>query len=161
MEKKEQKKNKFKKGWEDFKSFALKDNVISMAVGVVIGAAFKDLINSLVNNVFTPPIGFLTAKLDFSKLFITLGKTQYKTLEEAKAANAVVIQYGLVLNTLIAFLITAFVLYLVSKAVSKATQKEKEATAKTAKKTKKCPYCMSEIDIKAKRCPFCTSELRK
>jgi large conductance mechanosensitive channel len=130
-----------------------------MAIGVVIGAAFKDLINSLVNNVFTPPIGFLTAKLDFSKLFITLGKTQYETLEEAKAANAVVIQYGLVLNTLIAFLITAFVLYLVSKAVSKATQKEKEA--KIAKKTKKCPYCMSEINIKAKRCPFCTSELRK
>lgn len=159
MGKKEQKKNRFKKGWEDFKSFALKDNVISMAIGVVIGAAFKDLINSLVNNVFTPPIGFLTAKLDFSKLFITLGKTQYKTLEEAKAANAVVIQYGLVLNTLIAFLITAFVLYLVSKAVSKATQKEKEA--KIVKKTKKCPYCMSEIDIKAKRCPFCTSELRK
>ena len=159
MEKKKQKKNKFKKGWEDFKSFALKDNVISMAIGVVIGAAFKDLINSLVNNVFTPPIGFLTAKLDFSKLFITLGKTQYETLEEAKAANAVVIQYGLVLNTLIAFLITAFVLYLVSKAVSKATQKEKEA--KIVKKTKKCPYCMSEINIKAKRCPFCTSELRK
>jgi large conductance mechanosensitive channel len=159
MEKKEQKKKKFKKGWEDFKSFALKDNVISMAIGVVIGAAFKDLINSLVNNVFTPPIGFLTAKLDFSKLFITLGKTQYETLEEAKAANAVVIQYGLVLNTLIAFLITAFVLYLVSKAVSKATQKEKEA--KIAKKTKKCPYCMSEINIKAKRCPFCTSELNK
>jgi large conductance mechanosensitive channel len=159
MGKKEQKKNRFKKGWEDFKSFALKDNVISMAIGVVIGAAFKDLINSLVNNVFTPPIGFLTAKLDFSKLFITLGKTQYETLEEAKAANAVVIQYGLVLNTLIAFLITALVLYLVSKAVSKATQKEKEA--KIVKKTKKCPYCMSEIDIKAKRCPFCTSELRK
>ena len=159
MGKKEQKKNRFKKGWEDFKSFALKDNVISMAIGVVIGAAFKDLINSLVNNVFTPPIGFLTAKLDFSKLFITLGKTQYKTLEEAQAANAVVIQYGLVLNTLIAFLITALVLYLVSKAVSKATQKEKEA--KIVKKTKKCPYCMSEIDIKAKRCPFCTSELRK
>ena len=159
MEKKKQKKNKFKKGWEDFKSFALKDNIISMAIGVVIGAAFKDLINSLVNNVFTPPIGFLTAKLDFSKLFITLGKTQYETLEEAKAANAVVIQYGLVLNTLIAFLITAFVLYLVSKAVSKATQKEKEA--KIAKKTKKCPYCMSEINIKAKRCPFCTSELNK
>ncbi len=159
MEKKEQKKNKFKKGWEDFKSFALKDNVISMAVGVVIGAAFKDLINSLVNNVFTPPIGFLTAKLDFSKLFITLGKTQYETLEEAQAANAVVIQYGLVLNTLLAFLITALVLYLVSKAVSKATQKEKDA--KPVKKTKRCPYCMSEIDIKAKRCPFCTSELRK
>lgn len=159
MGKKEQKKNRFKKGWEDFKSFALKDNVISMAIGVVIGAAFKDLINSLVNNVFTPPIGFLTAKLDFSKLFITLGKTQYETLEEAKAANAVVIQYGLVLNTLIAFLITALVLYLVSKAVSKATQKEKEA--KIVKKTKKCPYCMSEINIKAKRCPFCTSELNK
>lgn len=159
MEKKEQKKtNKFKKAWEDFKSFALKDNVISLAVGVVIGAAFKDLIDSLVNNVFTPPIGFLAAKLDFSKLFITLGKIQYETLEEAKAANAVVIQYGLVLNALLTFLITAFVLYLVSKAMNKASA-EKKTTA--VKKTKKCPYCMSEINIKAKKCPFCTSELRK
>jgi len=159
MEKKEQKKtNKFKKAWEDFKSFALKDNVISLAVGVVIGAAFKDLIDSLVNNVFTPPIGFLAAKLDFSKLFITLGKIQYETLEEAKAANAVVIQYGLVLNALLTFLITAFVLYLVSKAMNKASA-EKKTTA--VRKTKKCPYCMSEINIKAKRCPFCTSELRK
>lgn len=160
MEKKKQKKtNKFKKAWEDFKSFALKDNVISLAVGVVIGTAFKDLIDSLVNNVFTPPIGFLTARLDFSKLFITLGKIQYETLEEAKAANAVVIQYGLVLNTLLTFLITAFVLYLVSKAVSKTSQKEEDE--KIVKKTKKCPYCMSEINIKAKKCPFCTSELRK
>ena len=159
MEKKEQKKtNKFKKAWEDFKSFALKDNVISLAVGVVIGAAFKDLIDSLVNNVFTPPIGFLAAKLDFSKLFITLGKIQYETLEEAKAANAVVIQYGLVLNALLTFLITAFVLYLVSKAMNKASA-EKKTTA--VRKTKKCPYCMSEINIKAKRCPFCTSELIK
>ena len=159
MEKKEQKKtNKFKKSWEDFKSFALKDNVISLAVGVVIGAAFKDLIDSLVNNVFTPPIGFLAAKLDFSKLFITLGKIQYETLEEAKAANAVVIQYGLVLNALLTFLITAFVLYLVSKAMNKASA-EKKTTA--VRKTKKCPYCMSEINIKAKKCPFCTSELRK
>ena len=160
MEKKKQKKtNKFKKAWEDFKSFALKDNVISLAVGVVIGTAFKDLIDSLVNNVFTPPIGFLTARLDFSKLFITLGKIQYETLEEAKAANAVVIQYGLVLNALLTFLITAFVLYLVSKAVSKTSQKEEDE--KIVKKTKKCPYCMSEINIKAKKCPFCTSELRK
>ena len=160
MEKKKQKKtNKFKKAWEDFKSFALKGNVISLAVGVVIGAAFKDLIDSLVNNVFTPPIGFLTARLDFSKLFITLGKIQYETLEEAKAANAVVIQYGLVLNALLTFLITAFVLYLVSKAVSKTSQKEEDE--KIVKKTKKCPYCMSEINIKAKKCPFCTSELRK
>ena len=159
MEKKEQKKtNKFKKAWEDFKSFALKDNVISLAVGVVIGAAFKDLIDSLVNNVFTPPIGFLATKLDFSKLFITLGKIQYETLEEAKAANAVVIQYGLVLNALLTFLITAFVLYLVSKAMNKASA-EKKTTA--VRKTKKCPYCMSEINIKAKKCPFCTSELRK
>ena len=159
MEKKEQKKtNKFKKAWEDFKSFALKDNVISLAVGVVIGAAFKDLIDSLVNNVFTPPIGFLAAKLDFSKLFITLGKIQYETLEEAKAANAVVIQYGLVLNALLTFLITAFVLYLVSKAMNKASAEKKTIAVK---KTKECPYCMSEINIKAKRCPFCTSELRK
>lgn len=147
----------FKKGWEDFKSFALKDSVISLAIGVIIGTALKSLIDALVNNVFTPPIGFLTARLDFSELFITLGKAKYETLAQAQEAGAVVIQYGLVLNALISFLITAIVLYFVSKAVAKATEKKKVEVKKT---TKKCPYCISEIDIKAKRCPFCTSNVK-
>lgn len=149
--------SKFKQGLEDFKSFALKDNVISLAIGVIIGTSFKTIIDTLVNNVFTPPIGFLTARIDFSELFFTLGKDQYKTLAEAQANNAVVIQYGLVLNALISFLITALVLYFVSKAATKATEKEIKKVEKT---TKKCPYCMSEINIKAQKCPNCTSNLK-
>lgn len=143
--------------WEDFKAFALKDTVISLAIGVIIGGALKGLIDSLVNNIFTPPIGFLTAKIDFTQLFFTLGKTQYKTLAQAQAANAVVIQYGLVLNALLAFLITALVLFFVSKAVTKATEKKQKEEEKT---TKQCPYCMSEIDKKAVKCPFCTSAVK-
>ncbi len=148
---------RLKKGWEDFKSFALKDSVISLAIGVIIGGALKGLIDSLVNNVFTPPIGFLTAKLDFEQLFFTLGKTQYETLAQAQAENAVVIQYGLVLNAIFSFFITALVLFFVSKTAAKASEKKKKEVKKT---TKQCPYCMSEIDLKAKKCPFCTSSIK-
>ena len=152
-----QKKNKLTQAWEDFKAFALKDNVISLTIGVIIGGALKGLIDSLVNNVFTPPIGFLTAKLDFNQLFFTLGKKQYETLAQAQADNAVVIQYGAVLNALFSFLIISLILYFVSKAVTRATKKKEKEEAKT---TKKCPYCMSEINIKAKKCPFCTSSVK-
>ena len=140
-----------------FKEFALKGDAITLAIGVVIGVAFKDLVDSLVNNVFTPPIGFLTAKLDFSNLFVTLGKKQYETLSEALEANAVVIQYGLVLNALITFTITAIILYLIVRAISKAVAKEEKRVEKT---NKKCPYCLSDIPIKAKKCAFCTSSVK-
>ncbi|MFA5622740.1 MAG: large conductance mechanosensitive channel protein MscL [Candidatus Dojkabacteria bacterium] len=140
-----------------FKEFALKDNVISLAVGVIIGVAFKDLVDVLVKNVFTPPIGYLTANLDFSELFITLGKKQYDTLLEAQQANAVVIQYGLVLNSVITFLITAIILYIIVRAINKATVKEEK---KEAAKNKTCPYCLSDIPIKAKKCAFCTSNVK-
>lgn len=140
-----------------FKEFALKDNVISLAVGVIIGVAFKDLVDVLVKNVFTPPIGYLTANLDFSELFITLGKKQYDTLLQAQQANAVVIQYGLVLNSLITFFITAVILYIIVRAINKATVKEEK---KEAAKNKTCPYCLSDIPIKAKKCAFCTSNVK-
>lgn len=153
----EKKKSKFKKGLEDFKNFALKDNVLSLVIAVIIGTAFKDLVDSLVNNIFTPPIGFLTANIDFSNMFITLGKQQYDTLEQALEDKAVVLQYGLVLNSFISFFITAIVLYFVVKAVTKATRREDEK--KQEKKTKTCPYCKSEIHLKAKKCPNCTSDL--
>lgn len=150
-------KEKIKNELNGFKEFAMKGDAITLAVGVVIGVAFKDLVDSLVNNVFTPPIGFLTAKLDFSKLFITIGKENYETLEEALAENAVIIQYGLVLNAIITFLITAIILYFIVRAIKKATEKEERKIAKT---TKTCPYCMSDINIKAKKCPFCTSAVK-
>ena len=150
-------KEKLKGELNEFKDFAMKGDAITLAVGVVIGVAFKDLVDSLVNNVFTPPIGFLTAKLDFSKLFITLGKGDFDTLEEALAADAVVIQYGLVLNAIITFTITAIILYFIVRAMSKAAKKEEKKEAKT---TKTCPYCKSDINIKAKKCPFCTSVVK-
>jgi len=150
-------KSKFKEEWQGFKDFAMKGDAITLAVGVIIGVAFKDLVDSLVNNIFTPPIGFLTAKLDFSQLFITLGKEKYETLIEAQDAGAVVLQYGLVLNAIITFLITALILYFIVRAMSKAFEKEKKAEAKT---TKQCPYCLSDINIKAKKCPFCTSSVK-
>ncbi|MDX9738942.1 MAG: large conductance mechanosensitive channel protein MscL [Candidatus Dojkabacteria bacterium] len=140
-----------------FKEFALKDNVISLAVGVIIGVAFKDLVDVLVKNVFTPPIGYLTANLDFSELFITLGKKQYDTLLEAQQANAVVIQYGLVLNSVITFFITAVILYIIVRAINKATVKKEKVKAE---KQKSCPYCLSEIPIKAKKCAYCTSNVK-
>lgn len=146
-----------KKELKEFKKFAIKDNVISLAVGVIIGVAFKDLVDALVKNVFTPPIGFLTANLDFSELFITLGKQHYDTLTQAQEAQAVVIKYGLVLNALITFTITAIVLYFIVRAINKATEKEQKAEEK---KTRKCPYCFSEISKKASKCAFCTSTVK-
>lgn len=150
-------KERIKENLKGFKEFAMKGDAITLAVGVVIGVAFKDLVDSLVNNVFTPPIGFLTARLDFSKLFITIGKENYETLEEALANDAVVIQYGLVLNALITFLITAIILYLIVNAIKKATEKEEKKVAKT---TKTCPYCLSDIPLKAKKCAYCTSSVK-
>ncbi|MDY0097491.1 MAG: large conductance mechanosensitive channel protein MscL [Candidatus Dojkabacteria bacterium] len=150
-------KERIKEDIQGFKDFAMKGDAITLAVGVVIGVAFKDLVDSLVNNVFTPPIGFLTAKLDFSKLFITLGKDRFDSLEEALSADAVVIQYGLVLNSIITFFITAIILYFIVRAIKKATEREEKKVAKT---TKTCPYCMSDINIKAKKCPFCTSTVK-
>lgn len=148
---------RIKENLNGFKEFAMKGDAITLAVGVVIGVAFKDLVDSLVNNVFTPPIGFLTARLDFSKLFITIGKEKFDTLEEALANDAVVIQYGLVLNALITFLITAIILYLIVNAIKKATEKEEKKVAKT---TKTCPYCLSDIPLKAKKCAYCTSNVK-
>ncbi len=150
-------KEKLREETKGFKDFAMKGDAITLAVGVIIGVAFKDLVDSLVNNIFTPPIGFLTAKLDFSQLFITLGKEKYETLAEAQTANAVVLQYGLVLNAIITFIITAIILYLIVRAMSKALEREKKEQTKT---TKECPYCLSEINIKAKKCPFCTSAVK-
>lgn len=149
-------KKNLKKEIDNFKDFAIKDNIIGLAVGVIIGVAFKDLVDSLVKNIFTPPIGYLTAKIDFSNLFISLGPKQYDTLSEAQDAGAVVLQYGLVLNAFITFIITAIVLYIIVRALSRTEKKKEKEVTKT---TKQCPYCFSEIPKKATRCPHCTSNL--
>lgn len=139
----------------EFREFAMKGNVLDMAVGIIIGVAFGKIITSLVNDVLMPPIGVLLGKVDFSNLFLNLSGTHYASLADAKAAGAATINYGLFLNTVIDFIIVAFVVFLIVQQFSRI--KTKEAAPPD---TKECPHCVSTIPIKATRCPQCTSELR-
>ena len=145
----------------EFKKFAMRGNVVDMAVGIIIGGAFGTIVKSLVSDVMMPPIGLMLGGVDFSNLFFTLkeGATAgpYATLALAQAAGAVTISYGLFLNAVIGFLIVAFAVFLLIKGLNKL-QQEKEAPA-AVPTTKECPHCFSNIAIKATRCPHCTSEL--
>jgi len=143
----------------EFKEFIMRGNVIDMAVGIIIGAAFGTIIKSLVDDVIMPPIGLLLGKVDFSNLFMVIreGKVAgvYETLAAAKAAGAVTINYGLFINTIISFLIVASAVFMLIRSVNKLKQEAPpEAT------TKECPYCLSVIPIKATRCAHCTSEIK-
>ena len=144
---------------KEFKEFALKGNVLDMAVGIIIGVAFGLIITSLVQDIIMPPIGLLLGNIDFSNIFSVLkeGKAAgpYATPAAAKAAGAVTMNWGIFINTLINFLIVAFAMFLMVKGVNKM-RKEKVADPTT----KDCPYCLSAIAIKATRCPHCTSELK-
>ncbi len=140
---------------KEFKEFAMRGNVLDMAVGIIIGAAFGRIITSLVNDVLMPPIGLLLGKVDFSNLFVNLSGTAYPSLAEAKKAGASVIAYGSFLNTVLDFLIVAFVIFLLIKQVNR---RKKPAPA-AAPSTKDCPFCQSAIPLKASRCPHCTSQL--
>jgi large conductance mechanosensitive channel len=143
---------------KEFKAFAMRGNVIDMAIGIVIGLAFGKIITSMVNDVIMPPIGLLLGKVDFATLFINLSDKSYATLAEAKAASAATINYGAFINTVIEFIIIAFVIFLIVNQITKMKQKEEAAPA--APTTRECPYCASAIPIKATRCPNCTSELK-
>ena len=144
---------------KEFKEFIMRGNVIDMAVGIIIGAAFGTIIKSLVDDVIMPPIGLLLGKVDFSNLFLVIreGKVAgaYETLAAAKAAGAVTINYGLFINTIISFLIVASAVFMLIRAVN---QLKREAPAEAT--TKECPYCLSVIPIKATRCAHCTSEIK-
>jgi large conductance mechanosensitive channel len=146
---------------EDFKAFALRGNVLDMAVGIIIGAAFGTIISSLVNDIIMPPIGLLLGGLDFSNLYILLKggspAAPYPSLADAQAAGAVSINYGLFVNAVVSFLIVAFVMFLLIRSFNRLTQEEEAPP--TEPTTKACPYCMSEIPIGATRCPACTSQL--
>ncbi len=147
---------------QEFKEFAVKGNVIDMAVGIIIGGAFSPIVNSLVKDVIMPPIGFVLGNVDFSNLYIPITKTaeSYATLEEAKAAGVVSINYGLFINTLISFLIVAFSVFLLVKVINKLKAEKKEEICEVIEATtKECPYCCSEINIKAKKCAFCASDV--
>jgi len=144
--------------FKEFKEFAMRGNVLDMAIGIIIGAAFGKIITSLVSDVIMPPIGLLLGKLDFSNLYINLSGQPYASLSAAKAAGASTINYGLFINTVIDFIIVAFVIFLLIRQVNKLKRQPEVAAAVPT--TKECPYCLSVIPIKAVRCPHCTSELK-
>jgi len=141
----------------EFKEFALRGNVLDMAVGIIIGAAFGSIVTSFVNDILMPPIGLLLGRVDFANLFINLSETPYDTLAEAQAAGAATINYGMFINTVLDFAIVAFVVFLLIRQINRMTR-EQEAPSEDPT-TKECPYCLSSIPIKAVRCPHCTSEL--
>ena len=144
---------------KDFKEFVMRGNVLDLAVAVIIGAAFGKIVSSLVNDVLMPPIGLALGNVDFSSLFINLSSVPYKSLAEAKAAGAATINYGVFLNTIIDFVIVAFVIFLLIKLVSRMKRLQ-AAPAPAAPTMKDCPYCLSSIPVKATRCAHCTSELK-
>ena len=143
---------------KEFKAFAMRGNVLDMAIGIVIGVAFGKIITSFVNDVVMPPIGLLLGKVDFSNLFIDLSGKSYATLAEAKAAGAATVKYGVFLNTVVDFIIVAFVIFMLVRQINR--MKRQPEVAPAAPTTKECAYCLSSIAIKATRCPHCTSELR-
>jgi large conductance mechanosensitive channel len=143
---------------KEFKEFALKGNVIDLAVGVIIGVAFGAIVTSLVNDVIMPPIGLLLGGLDFKDLFIALDGKSYASLEQARGAAAPVIAYGVFINSVVNFLIVAFSVFLVVRQVNRL--KKPVPVAAVPASTKDCPYCGMSIPARAVRCPDCTSELK-
>jgi large conductance mechanosensitive channel len=147
---------------KEFKEFALRGNVVDMAIGIIIGAAFGTIVNSLVSDILMPPIGILLGNVDFSSFFIVLKEGTipgpYLSSAAAKAAGAVTINYGIFVNAIISFLIVAFAVFLVIRNINKLRRKEEAAPVVGT--TKECPYCLSAIPIKAIRCAHCTSELK-
>ena len=142
--------------WKEFKQFATRGNVIDLAVAVIVGAAFSPIVNSLVNDIIMPPIGLVLKHVDFKDLFISLSGQDYPSLAAAKTTGAPVIAYGNFLNTVINFLIIAFVIFLLVREINRF---QKPAPA-AEPMTKDCPYCYTKIPLQAVRCPNCTSQLK-
>ncbi len=138
---------------EEFKKFAMRGNVVDLAVGVIVGGAFGKIVSSLVSDVLMPPLGLVLGKIDFSNLFVNLGDKPVKTLAEAKAAGVPTLNYGQFIDSVIQFVILAFVVFLVVRAVSKVYKPTAPVTTKT------CAFCAESIPLAAKRCGHCTSEL--
>ena len=141
---KEKAKGKAKSTFAEFKEFALKGNIMDLAIGMVMGAAFTAIVTAVVDNVFSPLIGALTSGINLAELSVTVGGVEFV--------------YGAVINAIVSFLIISLVMFLIVKALAKANRKDKEEVAAT---TKTCPYCKSEIDIEATRCPHCTSQIEE
>lgn len=140
---------------KEFKEFAIHGNVLDMAIGIIIGAAFGKIVTSFVNDILTPPVGRLVGKVDFSGLFIDLSGEAHPTLAAAKAAGAATINYGLFLNTILDFLIVAVAIFLLIRQINRMVRKPEAAAV--APSTKACPHCLSSIHLRATRCAYCTS----
>jgi large conductance mechanosensitive channel len=153
---------KEEKMFKEFKEFAMKGNVVDMAVGIIIGAAFGTIVKSLVDDIIMPPIGLLLGHVDFSNLFLVIKQGAvagtFTTVAEAHKAGAVTINYGIFINTVISFLIVAFAVFILIRGINKLKREEEAPPAELT--TKECPKCFSTIPIKALRCAFCTSELQ-
>jgi len=143
---------------KEFKEFALRGNVLDMAVGIIMGASFGKIVTSLVNDVLMPPIGLLAGRVDFSRLYVNLSGQTFATLAEAKAAGVPTINYGLFINTVIDLVLVAFAVFLLVRQVNRLQRKPEAIPA--APTTKECPFCLATIPIKAIRCGHCTSELK-
>jgi large conductance mechanosensitive channel len=141
--------------FKEFKGFISRGNVLDLAIGVIIGAAFGKVVSSFVADVVMPPIGLLLGKVDFSNLFLNLGSTHYDSVAAAKAAGAPTVNYGLFLNTVFDFLIVAFCIFLIVKQANRFKLHQEAALPPK----KPCPFCKSDIALEATRCPFCTSQL--
>jgi large conductance mechanosensitive channel len=148
--------------FKEFREFAMRGNVVDMAVGIIIGAAFGSIVNSLVADIIMPPVGLVLGNVDFSNLFAVLkeGKTAgpYASPAAAKAVGAVTLNYGIFINTVISFLIVAFAVFLLVRSINKLKRQQEAAPA--APTTKECPFCLSAIPLKAVRCGHCTSDLK-
>lgn len=142
---------------KEFKEFAVKGNVVDLAIGIIIGASFGKIVTSFVNDILMPPIGKLLGGFDFSNLFINLSDKSVASLAEAKAAGIATINYGVFLNTLIDFTIVAAAVFILVRQINRLKKAEEPAAAPA---TKECPYCLNAIPVKATRCGHCTSELK-
>jgi large conductance mechanosensitive channel len=148
--------------WKEFREFALRGNVVDMAVGIIIGAAFGTIVKSLVDDVIMPPVGLVLGGVDFADFFVLLKAGSpggpYASLADAQAAAAVTVNYGVFVNAVISFLVVAAVLFFLIRMMNRIRREEKVPAEPT---TRECPFCLSPIPIKASRCAFCTSELPK
>ena len=160
-DKKEQAIKNTKKLTDDYKRFALRGNIIDLAVGVALGSAFNNIVNTLVTNFVTPLLGLLTNNVDIGSLFIALNGKTYESLEIAKASGALVINYGLLINSILNFFSISIVLFFFLRYATKVkTKLEDSVTEETKKTTKTCPHCFSTVNISATKCAFCTSDLK-
>ena len=147
--------------WNEFKEFALKGNALSLAIGVIIGAAFGKIVSSLVEDMLMPPLGLVLGRVDFSSLFLSLSGQHYDSIAAAKAAGAATLNYGLFINAVVNFIIVAFAVFILVRQVNHWTAKfaPTKDQAPSSPNAKDCPYCLSSIPLKATRCPHCTSQI--